>query len=945
VTRLSAPALIDRSRPIRFSFDGRAMTGFHGDTLASALLANGVTIVGRSFKYHRPRGILTDGIDEPNALVTLRSGARCEPNCKAPAVELFDGLEAYSQNCWPSPRFDLMAVNSLFAPFFAAGFYYKTFMWPAAFWEKVYEPLIRRAAGLGRLSDRADPDSYDRSHAFADLLVVGGGHAGLSAALAGAEDGRRVILVDSDVRPGGRLLSERGGVAQADLLVERLSAFPNVTLLTRTSLFGAYDGGTFAAVERVADHLIAPGDGQPRQRYWKIVAREAIFATGATERPIAFGGNDRPGVMMASAIQTYVNRHAVAPGNRAAIYAVCDSGHRVAADLVAAGVAVVAIIDPRDDAPAPPPGVRLIRGDVVGTHGKGLSAIDVRGADGGTERLRVDLLGVAGGWNPNIGFASHLGARPAWDETAQAFRQEQLPPGIRFVGAADAALADDKPLPARPVAPPHVAPASSQKAFVDYQHDVTVADIVLADQEGFRSVEHLKRYTTMGMATDQGKSAQVVGHAVLARHRDVPIGAVGTIAARPPHNPVAIGALAGIHRGEHLKSTRLTPTFRWATENGASFVNAGLWKRAQWFTRPGDADWLASATREARAVRSGVGLCDVSTLGKIEIVGRDAAMLLDRLYANMMSTLPIGKCRYGLMLREDGFVFDDGTVARLGENRYVVTTTTANAVAVMRHVDYATQLLWPELDVHACSITESWAQIAVAGPKSRALLQELLPDIDLSNEAFPYMGALQGQWAGWSMRLFRLSFSGELAYEIAVPANAGDALVRRLALLGEQHGCTPYGLEAVGIMRIEKGHVAGGDLNGQVTAPDLGLGRMMSTKKDYIGRALAERPALADPARPTLVGLKPVDPAARITGGSHLLARGAAKTAGESKGHITSVARSVVLDQWIALGYLEHGPDRIGETMIASSPVRGTDVEVEICSPVFYDPEGKRLRG
>lgn len=942
MTRLVKGGSIDRTKPLSFRFDGREMTGFAGDSLASALLANGVRIVGRSFKYHRPRGIMTDGPDEPNALVTLRTGARAEPNAKAPVVELFEGLEATSQNCWPSPDFDLMAINRLFAPLFVAGFYYKTFMWPAAFWEKVYEPIIRRAAGLGKLSGAADPDSYDRSHGFADVLVVGAGMAGLLAARDAARDGQRVLLVEADHRLGGRLLSENGTDSAAALEIEReLAANVQVTILTRTTLFGVYDGNSYGAVERVSDHLATAAPGQPRQRYWKIVAKNAVFATGATERPIAFGGNDRPGVMMASAVQTYVNRYGVAPGRKAAIFAVCDTGYAVAHALVAAGIDVTAIIDGRRGEVMVDTPVRVIRGEVVATHGKSLNAIDIRHFDGTRERIRVDLLGVAGGWNPNIGFASHVGARPSWSDALQTFVPGALPDGMRFVGAAAGAVADDA---AERAAPPHIV-AGGGKAFVDFQHDVTVDDVRMAEREGYRSVEHLKRYTTLGMATDQGKAGQVLGHAILAQLRDTHIAAVGTIAARPPHVPVAIGALAGLHVGEHLKPVRHTPTHEWASKAGASFVNAGLWKRAQWFTAPGDADWQASATREAKAVRRSVGICDVSTLGKIEIVGRDAGAFLDRLYTNMMSTVPVGKCRYGVMLREDGFVFDDGTVSRLAEDRYVLTTTTANAVAVMRHIEFAAQVLWPEMDVLPCSVTENWAQIAVAGPNSRALLQALLPSLDLSNAALPFMGALVDHWQGAPMRLFRLSFSGELAYEIAVPARLGERLMRELTVIGAAMGVVPYGLEALAILRIEKGHAAGGELNGQVTAHDLGLGRMLSSKKDFIGRVLAGREALTDPQRPALVGLKPVDTAARLTAGALLLAADAPLSPGMDAGHVTSVCVSGVLDQWIGLGLLSRGPERVGEIISAASPLRGTRIDVEVVSPVFFDPQGERLRG
>jgi sarcosine oxidase subunit alpha len=981
MSRLASGGLIDRRRPLAFRFDRRTYQGFAGDTLASALIANDVKLVGRSFKYHRPRGILTAGIEEPNALVTLRPGARAEPNSRATTIELYDGLEALSQNRWPNLGFDMMAINGLFAPLLVAGFYYKTFMWPAGFWEKVYEPLIRRAAGLGALSGAPDPDGYDRDHAFCDLLVAGAGPAGLAAALVAGRSGARVILIEEDALLGGRLLAERheidgrpAGLWVADTLAE-LETLANVMILTRTTLFGAYDNKVFGAVERVADHLLQPAPGQPRQRLWKIVAKRSILSTGAIERPITFGGNDRPGVMMASAVQAYVNRYAASPGRRVAIFTSTDSGARVALDLKSAGVDVVALIDARGER-APDPalaGVRTIAGTVIATHGKLLRAIDVRDSSGGVHRLAVDVLAMAGGWNPAIGIGSNLGAKPIWSDTVQGFLFETAPADTAFAGASAGhyalkqALDDGQREAANALASLGIAPAaadihstsdeavsvtplwyvegSKQKAFVDFQHDVTDRDVALAEREGFRSVEHLKRYTTLGMATDQGKATQINGQALMAKHRGVGIADAGTILSRPPYLPVAIGALAGSHRDEHFRPVRLTATHDWAVEQGASFTDAGQWKRAQWFPRAGETDWLQSTTREAAGVRTSVGVCDVSTLGKIELVGPDAAILLDKLYTNMMSTLPVGRARYGLMLREDGIVFDDGTVARLNDDRYVLTTTTVNAARVMQHIDYARQVLWPMLDVQAVSVTEQWTQIAVAGPNSRVVIQRMIPEIDLSNHAFPFMAATECRWAGGPARLFRLSFSGELAYEIAVPADRGDALMRALMIAGKPHGILPYGTEALGVLRIEKGHPAGNELNGNTTAGDLGMGRMLSKKKDFIGRVMAARPGLVDPDRPALIGIRPIDRNVRLRGGAHLLPIGAETIAAHDQGYVTSACFSPIVDGWIGLALMKNGPQRIGERVRAVSLVRGTDVEVEICSPVFFDPEGARLRG
>ena len=986
--RLAQGGLVDRSRPLSFRFDGKTFTGYEGDTLASALLGNGVKLVGRSFKYHRPRGILTAGSEEPNALVELRTGARCEPNSKATTVELYDGLEAASQNRWPSLQFDLLSVTQIAAPLLVGGFYYKTFMWPAAFWEKAYEPLIRRAAGLGRASALPDPDRYEKATAFCDVLVIGAGSAGLMAALTAGRRGARVVLCDDDFALGGRLLSERvqvdemSGPAFAQTVERELRTLPNVRIFSRTQVFGVYDGGTYGALERVSDHVASPLRHQPRQRLWHIVAKRCINAAGAIERSIVFGGNDRPGVMMASAVRTYLNRYGVAPGRRAVVFTATDDGWRTAADLTAAGVEVAAVVDPRTDVAksltAPLRGsntMLLLGGHVTDAKGgaNGVSSVDVH-QDSKRITIAADLLAVSGGWNPQVALTTHLGAKPLWSEELATFVPGDLPPDMTVAGSANGDLAlgatlragveagrraaldcgfeapvaaspraGDEPAALRPLW--HVA-ESRTKAFVDLQNDVTAKDIEIAHREGFRSVEHLKRYTTLGMATDQGKTSGLNGHAMMAALTGRAMTEVGTTVSRPPHLPVAIGAFAGGHRGKHFKATRFVAGHDWAIEHGATMVAAGQWLRPQWFTAPGETDWLASVTREVTTVRSAVGVCDVSTLGKIDIRGTDAGVFLDRVYINSFSTLAVGKARYGVMLREDGFVMDDGTTARFGDDHYVMSTTTANAAKVMQHLEFCHQALWPNLDVAMVSVTEHWAQYAVAGPRSRALLEKIYgPSVDLSTEALPYMGCREIALGSVPTRLFRLSFSGELAYEIAVPACYGAAMIAALMAAGRELGVCAYGTEALGVLRVEKGHVAGNELSGQTTARDLGLGRMMSSKKDYVGRVMASRPALVAPNRPTIVGVKPSVASQRLHAGAHFLKPGAAANGGNDEGYVTSAVFSPTVGSWIGLGLLKGGLQRIGERLRAFDPIRDGDTAVEIVSPVFVDPEGVRLHG
>ena len=989
----AAPSAVWRPHRSRrdagFSFDGRSYRGHPGDTLASALLANGVHLVGRSFKYHRPRGILTAGPEEPNALVELREGARREPNTRATTAELYEGLVAASQNRWPSLRFDALAINSLLAPILSAGFYYKTFMWPASFWEKVYEPLIRRAAGLGRAAGRDDPDAYEKAFLHCDVLVVGGGAAGLMAALSAGRAGARVVLCEEDFRLGGRLIAEarvlddRGSAAWTANIAEELAALPDVRIMLRTTVIGAYDHGTYAALERVNDHVAAPPAYEPRQRLWRVFARRCVLAAGAIERPLVFGDNDRPGIMLSGAVRTYLNRYAVAPGRRAVVFGTSDETARTVADLTHAGIAVAAVVDPRAHVPgsieaaAKAADARLIAGGAVtralgSTH---VRAVEVRTAGGATERIDCDLVCVSGGWSPSVHLTSHLGARPVWNDRLAAFVPGALPPGMSVAGAANGELGLAEALAAgaraglqaaadcgsngQPVDIPEVDPESTGltplwrvrgvrgKAFVDLQNDVTDDDVALAGQEGFRSVEHLKRYTTLGMATDQGKTSNLNGLALMAEFTAKTIAQAGTTTFRPPFAPVAIGALAGTHRGRDFKPTRLAPSHDWAQEQGAVFVETGYWLRAQWYPRPGETDWLESVNREVRTVRSGVGVCDVSTLGKIDLQGADAAEFLERLYTNGWKTLAVGKARYGLMLREDGLVLDDGTTSRLGPERFIVTTTTANAAKVLQHMEFCHQWLWPDLDVQFSSVSEQWAQFSVAGPRSRDVLRRIVDrQHDISNAAFPYMAAAEmTAMGGLAARLFRISFSGELAYEIAVPAGHGEALWREIMEAGRELGIAPYGTEALGVMRVEKGHVAGNEINGQTTARDLGLARMQSTRKDYVGRVMAQRPGLLAADRPTLAGFKPVNRQERLRAGAHFIREGVEPTARNDEGYMTSVAFSPTLGHWIGLGLLVGGPSRHGERVRAYDPVRAGDVAVEVCDPVFYDPAGERLRG
>ena len=996
--RLPQGGRIDRSRSVSFSWDGTRHIGYAGDTVASALMAHGERVLGRSFKYHRPRGIMSAGVEESGAIVSLWSGARRVANVKATTAEIADGLEVFGQNAWPSVRRDLGSVNNLLSRFFSAGFYYKTFFGVTGrgTWEWMqFEKLIRRAAGMGRAADQPDPDQYEIVHDHCDLLVVGSGPAGLSAAEAAAKRGLDVILAEQDFELGGSLVSGlTTQVGKDDAETWRTARLDGLTtagvrLWPRTTAFGLYDHGVVGLIERVTDHLPTPGN-LPRERFRIVRAQRILLATGAVERPFAFGNNDKPGVMLASAAASYVMRFGVAPGRRAVIGTNNDSAYAAAATLARAGIETVLLdsreaLPPQATADARAAGVE-IRAGMVPVDAKGWAGVsglefgrDVSGQTIAEDRLACDIVGVSGGWTPVMHLISHKGVKPAWNEDLSAFVVDDTGnEPVALAGAAagqfstDAAVTaghaagDDAakaitgkrrrklPGPATdwevPLAPLWEVrdPGRKLKSFVDPQHDVTADDVRLAHREGYVSVEHLKRYTTLGMATDQGKMGNVVGLALMAEATGRTIPETGTTTFRPPYTPVSIGALAGDERGAHWRPTRHTPMRGEHEKLGCVFVDAGFWRRS-WYYPQGGEGLADAARREAIAVRNYVGMVDVSTLGKIMVQGPDAAEFLNRVYSNPFAKLPVGRARYGLMLRDDGIVFDDGTTWRLSDTDFFMTTTTANAGPVMLHLANVLQTRWPELKVHITSVSDHWGGVAVAGPRARAVLDGACPDIDFSEDAFPFMGVRQGHMRvedGGEIPVMtaRLSFSGELAWEVMCPADYAPAMFRTLLTRIRAERGVPYGLEAMDCMRVEKGHVTGRELDGRTTAADVGLEGMASQKKHYIGRVLAGRPDLVRDDRPTLVGLIPEAPGARFKAGSILFPVG--EREGHGLGHVSSIADSPALNSWIGLGFVAGGLAAWRDkTIVAENPVDGQSVNVKVVSPHFFDPDGERMHG
>ena len=987
---------VDRGKKISFTFDGKTVTGFQGDTVASAVLASGQRVFGRSFKYHRPRGLVGLGSEEMNALIGVGQGARHEPNLRATQIEIFNGMAAVSQNRWPSLNWDIGAINNEVSRFLPGGFYYKTFMWPQSFWKHVYEPFIRRAAGLGKAPEGRDPDTYEQIHVHCDVLVIGGGVAGLAAAEAAAANGAKVIIADENPHLGG-LADISGGTIDGQSLPDwsaatgaKLYAAENVHVLNRTTVVGHWHHNFVMLFERVADHDPALlSQGVPRHRLWKVRAHQVILATGSIERPIAFANNDRPGVMLASAARGMVERYGVAPGSNGVVFTNNDDAYQTAIVLKDAGVGV-RVVDSRGRAEGALPnkaremGIPVDAGSVisaVNTSWGGLNISDVKIASYRKGQGRViketkaeaDFVAMSGGWNPALHLWCHNGGKIHFDDKLQAFRPKEHHDRIVAIGAAngtfglsqilaEAVHAGSKlagsgnvhPVPAavqadeRPLEPIWFAPATGKynegnKHFIDFQNDVTAADLELAQREGYESVEHTKRYTTFGMATDQGKTSNINGLGVIAEASGKTIPEVGITTFRPPYTPFTFGSIAGVLTKDLFLPIRRTAIYQWHVDHGAVFEPVGQWRRAYTYPKAGETNHQ-SIDREILAVRNKVGLLDASTLGKIEIKGPGAAEFLDRMYTNMFSTLKIGKCRYGLMMNELGFLTDDGVTVRLGDDHFLMHTTSGGADRISAWLEEWLQTEWTHYKVFVTNVTENWSQFAIAGPKAREVLQKLDPSFDISHEALPHMSFVEGRLGAYPVRVYRISFSGELSYEVATPSNYGLGLWKDIVAAGAEFGLEPYGTEALHVLRAEKGYIVVGDETDGTTTPiDVGLDGLVSRKKaDFLGKRSLEQAYLKAPNRKQLVGLLTEDPNDVLPDGAYAVRHVKDKPPMEMIGQVTSSYKSPTLGRSIAMALIENGRNRMGETISFPLP-GGKVVRAKITDTVFYDKEGAKL--
>lgn len=986
--RLDTGGRIDRTKPLEFTFNGKSYTGYEGDTLASALLANGVIEVGRSFKYYRPRGIVGAGVEEPNAIVQLDSNETSTPNLRATEIELRDGLIAKSATT--TDRMGLRRLGSRFSSLMPAGFYYKTLIRPKSIWD-LGEKFIREAAGFGTVPSDRDPDIYDKYHHHCDVLIVGGGAAGLNAALAAAELGIRVMVADEQAEFGGWLLSsctlidDAIATAWVDRAIASLSASPNVILLPRTTIFGLYDHNLAMGCERLVNQP-ASTDGSPRERLHQIRAEQVVLATGALERPITFANNDLPGIMLPSAVSTYLNRYAVATGNELVLATTNDQAYETAFAWHDQGRKVVAICDTRRD----------IRPDllthceecdipvfsrqiVVEARGRkclervriaGLSD-DKKSLIGKPRTLECDLLATSSGWNPVIHLNAHTRTMAHWDEDDMAFLLDPTSLSVATAGAINGSrtlvacmsegvnsiwqlrsLSEDEldlPLPRVEETPltrsdmifkaPHWrADSRAPKQFVDFQSDVTVADIQLAAREGYRTIEHVKRYTALGFGTEQGKLGNVNGIAVLADTLGLSMAAIGTTVFRPPYTPVTFGAIAGRNVGELFDPERHTPMHPWHVQHGATWENVGQWKRPWYYPQSGES-MQDAVNREVLAARNSVAVLDASTLGKIDVQGTDAAKFVDRMYSNSFAKLRVGRCRYGLMLRDTGMIFDDGVTARLAEEHFLIHTTTGNADAVLSWLELWHQTEWPDLDVRLTSVTDQWATAAVVGPSSRKVVAALCADLDLSNERFPFMSVQSVQIGGVEARIFRISFSGELSYEINVSAQYGLSLWEQIMTAGEPYGITPYGTETMHVLRAEKGFIiAGQDTDGSMTPADMNMNWCVRKSKDvdFVGRRSLALEDYQRSDRLQFVGLETTEPLNVLPEGGQLLREPTKKTPAAMQGYVTSSYFSATLGRSIALAMVKGGHNRLGETLHCALQ-EGGFVDAIVVEPTFYD--------
>ncbi len=948
--RLASGGRVNRAAALSFTFDGKAYAGMEGDCLASALLADGVMLVGRSFKYHRPRGILGMGSEEPNALVTVERGpGRMTPNLRAPSVPLHAGLEAKSQNRFPSLRTDFMAVNDKLNAFFPAGFYNKTFMWPRSAWEALYEPVIRRLAGLGESPVTRDPDHYGATFAHCDVLVIGAGPAGIAAAREATATGGRVILIDEQEELGGGALADPAQWADLAVELAALAAADNVQVLSRTTAIGHYHQNFVVAVERLTDHLAPTAAKGAREKLWRIRAGRVVLAQGAIERPLVFDGNDVPGVMLASAARTLALRYGVAVGRAVAVMAVHDSGWRDALALADAGVKIAAIIDLRENVnaglvdAAREAGIAVHLGHAVtGVEGRyAVSGVTyAKGGIGPDAALACDAVLMAGGWTPTVHLWSHAKGSLRWDADWGAYLPDTSDEVIDCVGGCGGAWDYGSGLNLGML--PASKPLHQRKGFVDFQNDVKARDIGLAVQEGFRSIEHIKRYTTNGMATDQGKTSNLNGLQIASDILSKPVTEIGLTTFRPPYTPQTFGALMGHHKEALFQPLRKTAIDDWAAAQGAVYENVAQWRRARYFPR-GAEDMDAAVLRECRAVRASVGMFDASTLGKIEVVGPDAAEFLNRLYTNPWKSLAPGRCRYGLLLREEGFIMDDGVAGRMAADRFHVTTTTGGAARVLNMMEDYLQTEWSDLNVWLTSTTEQWAVIAVQGPKARDVLASLVGGIDISREAFPHMAVREGHICGVPTRLFRVSFTGELGFEVNVPTQHGRMVWEAIQAAGQPFGITPYGTEAMHVLRAEKGFIIiGQDTDGTITPEDAGMGWAIGQKKpDFVGKRSLARPDLVAQGRKQLVGLLTEDPQVVLEEGAQIVADPAQSVPMTMIGHVTSSYRSDALGRSIALALVAGGRARMGETLYV--PMPGGVIRAKVTGTVFLDAEGSRL--